>query len=291
VREWLNSQAAGGYVDYDPANGTYTLAPEQAMLLADEDSPVFFPPAWEISASMWFDRERTRDAFASGEGIAWGNHHVCLHRGVAGFFRGLYSASLVDEWLPALEGVTPKLEAGARVADIGCGYGHSTMLMADAFPRSTFDGFDAHEPSIVRARENAAASGCADRLQYAVRDAKSYPADGYDLICFFDCLHDLGDPVGAAAHAREALAPDGTVMLVEPRAGDRVEDNLHPVGRLFYACSTALCCAHSLSEEVVTALGAQAGESRLIDVLQRAGFQRTRCAASTPFNMVIEARP
>lgn len=291
VREWLNCQAAGGYVTYHPTSGTYELTPEQEMLLADESSPVFFPPAWDINASMWFDQERTQAAFRSGEGVPWGAHHERLHCGVAGFFRTVYRAELVPNWLPALDGVVEKLERGARVADVGCGHGHSTAIMAEAFPESMFHGFDAHAPSIGQARENAAVSGCEDRLRFDVADAKSYPCAGFDLICFFDCLHDMGDPVGAAAHAREALAPGGTVMLVEPYAADRVEDNLNPVGRLYYAGSTALCCAHSLSEEVGAALGAQAGAARLGEIFRQAGFTRFRSATESPFNLVLEARP
>lgn len=291
VREWLNSQAAGGYISYHADSGTYELTPEQAMLLADEDSPVFFPPAWNINASMWFDHDRSQQAFRTGEGVPWGEHHDALRHGVAGFFRGLYRGELVQHWLPALDGVLDKLESGARVADVGCGYGFSTVMMAEAFPNSVFHGYDAHAHSIGQARENAAATGFEERLRFEVAEAKSFPAEGFDLVCYFDCLHDMGDPVGAAAHARETLAPGGTVMLVEPYAGDRVEDNLNPVGRMFYAASTTICCAHSLSEEVGAALGAQAGEARLIDVLRQAGFSRCRRAAETPFNLVIEARP
>lgn len=291
VREWLNSQAAGGYVIWHAASGTYELTPEQEMLLANEDSTVFFPPAWDVSASMWLDQERTREVFRSGAGIPWGERHERLHRGVAGFFRGLYRGSLVQEWLPALDGVVEKLERGARVADVGCGHGHSTVIMAEAFPASVFHGFDAHAPSIGQARENAAMTAFEERLRFDVADARSYPAEGFDLICFFDCLHDMGDPVGAAAHAREALAPDGTVMLVEPYAGDRLEDNFNPIGRLYFAGSAAVCCAHSLSEEVGAALGAQAGERQLSEVLRRAGYSRCRRATATPFNLVLEARP
>lgn len=290
VREWLNSQAAGGYVTYHAASCTYELSPEQALLLADEDSPVFFPPAWNISASMWFDHERSARAFRTGEGVDWGEHHECLHRGVAGFFRGLYRGELVSHWIPALEGVVERLEAGATVADIGCGHGYSTTIMAEAFPNSMFHGFDAHAPSIGQARENAALTGFEERLRFDVADAKGYPPQGFDLICFFDCLHDMGDPVGAAAHARAALAEGGTVMLVEPFATDRTEDNLNPVGRLFYAASTTICCAHSLSEEVGQALGAQAGEKRLTEVMRQAGFGHCRRATETPFNLVLEAR-
>jgi SAM-dependent methyltransferase len=290
VREWLNSQAAAGYVVYHPSSETYELLPEQALVLADEESPVFMPPAWEVPASMWFDEEKALQAFRTGDGIAWGDHDQRLFCGVAAFYRNGYRSQLVQSWIPALEGVEEKLRAGARVADVGCGHGHSTVIMAEAFPRSSFRGFDAHRGSIEAARDNGAAAGVSDRLAFQVATATDFPGDGYDLICFFDCLHDLGDPVAAARHAAAALAPDGSVMLVEPYASDRVEENLNPVGRLYYSASTTLCCAHSLSEGGGLALGAQAGEGRLADVFARAGFRSLRRAAETPFNLILEAR-
>ena len=252
------------------------------MVLADDTSPVFIPPAWQVPASMWFDEGQTVDAFRTGNGVAWGDHDQRLYCGVAAFYRNAYRASLVAEWLPALDGVVAKLEAGARVADVGCGHGHSTAIMAEAFPRSRFWGFDTHEASLAAARALAEQSGLANRVNFAAADARGYPDHDYDLICFFDCLHDMGDPVGAAGHAAATVADDGTVMLVEPFAGDRVEDNINPVGRLYYAASTTLCCAHAISEDGPMALGAQAGESRLADVFRKAGLSHFRRATETP---------
>jgi SAM-dependent methyltransferase len=291
VREWLNSQAAGGYVLYHSASATYELTPEQAMVLANDESPVFLPPAWEVPVSMWIDEDETLEAFRTGEGIGWDKHNERLFSGVAAFYRNGYRSNLVSEWLPTLEGVEEKLRSGARVADVGCGHGHSTIIMAEAFPKSQFWGFEYHQGSVNAARLNAQKSSVSERVTFGVANAKSYPADGYDLICFFDCLHDMGDPVGVAEYARSALADDGTILLVEPFANDRVEDNLNPVGRLYYAASTTLCCAHSLSEEVGMALGAQAGEGRLSDVFRKAGFRKFRRAKATPFNLILEAKP
>ena len=290
VREWLNSQAAAGYVVYHPSSETYELTPEQAMVLANEDSPLFLPPAWEVPASMWFDEEKTIEAFRTGRGIGWDEHNPRLYRGVAAFYRNAYQGQLVSDWLPALENGTEKLNAGAKIADVGCGHGHSTIIMAEAFPGSRFWGFDIHPDSIEAARANAKKRGVGDRVTFEVADAKNYPAQGFDLICFFDCLHDMGDPVGAARHAREALSPNGSIMLVEPYANDRVEDNLNPIGRLYYSASTTLCCAHSLAEEGM-ALGAQAGEKKLTKVLKEAGFWTIRAAKKTPFNLIVEAQP
>ena len=289
VREWLNSQAAGGYVIYHAPSGTYELPAEQAMVLADDQSAVFLPPAWDVVASMWFDEEKSAAAIRTGDGVAWGDHHERMACGVAAFYRNAYRGSLIQEWLPALDGVDAKLKAGAKVADIGCGHGHSTIVMAEAYPESRFWGFDGHRDSIEAARENARTAGVADRVTFEVATAKTYRDADFDLICFFDCLHDMGDPVGAATHAAETLADDGTVMLVEPFASDRVEENLNPVGRLYYSASTTLCCAHSLSEEVGLALGAQAGEARLADVFGKAGFGTFRRATETPFNLILEA--
>ena len=291
VREWLNSQAAGGYVEYHPESRTYELSPEQAMVLADDTSPVYMPPAWEVAASMWLDEEKAIKAFRSGKGVPWGDHNHRLFCGTAAFFRNGYLENLVSHWLPALDGVVAKLERGATVADVGCGYGHSTVIMAKAFPNSHFFGFDSHADSIREARKVAKAGGVEDRVHFEVAKAKTFPKKAYDLVCFFDCLHDMGDPVGAARHALDALADDGTVMLVEPHAGDAVEENMNPIGRMFYSASTVLCCAHSISEEVGTALGAQAGERQLGKVFRDAGYSRFRRATETPFNLILEARP
>ena len=290
VREWLNSQVAGGYLAYHTESETYELPVEHVPVLADEDSPTFLPPAFEVSASVWLDLEHTVEAFRTGDGIPWGDHDGRLYCGVAGFYANAYRASLVPEWLPALDGVVEKLERGARVADVGCGHGHSTVLMAAEFERSRFTGFDTHEGSVEAARDNAAAAGVSDRVAFQRADATSYPGAGYDLICFFDVLHDLGDPVGAARRAHEALADDGTLLVVEPFAGDEVLDNVGPVGRLYYAGSTALCVPHSRSEAVGLALGAQAGPARLGDVLREAAFSSVRVAYESPFNIVLEAR-
>lgn len=291
VREWLNSQAAGGYVVYHARDDTYELTPEQAMVLADEHSPVFIPPAWDVPASVWFDEERLLRAFRTGEGVSWSERNERLSCGSAAFFRAPYRANLVSTWLPALDGVVERLERGAVVADVGCGHGHSTMAMAAAFPRSRFVGFDSHGESIAAAGAHASQAGVSGRVEFRQARAKDFPGKDYDLVCFFDCLHDLGDPLGAARHAREALAPDGTVMLVEPFAHDRIEDNLGTVGRLFYCGSTAICCPHSLSEEVGMALGAQAAESRLAAIFEEAGFGSFRRATASPFNRIFEARP
>ena len=298
VREWLNSQAAGGYVEYDAQRKTYTLGPEQALVLAQDDSPAFMPTAWDVVASMWADEDKSLDAFRTGKGVGWDEHDERLFCGVAAFYRNGYRANLVTNWLPALDGVDERLRAGATVADIGCGHGHSTLVMAEAYPESRFIGFDYHPESIAIAREQAHARGLGERVRFEVATAKSYPRPerrngaqtGFDLICFFDCLHDMGDPVGAARHAAHSLAGDGTVMLVEPYAGNQVEDNLNTIGRLYYSASTTLCCAHSLSEDVGLALGAQAGEERLAQVFTEAGFVYFRRATETPFNLVLEAR-
>ena len=290
VREWLGSQATGGYVDYHADSDRYELTPEQAMVLADEHGPFFIPHAWQVPASMWFDEDKAIDAFRTGRGVSWGDHDGRLFCGVAAFYRNAYRASLVPEWLPALDGVLPKLERGARVADVGCGHGHSTILMGDAFPRSTCTGFDTHEQSIVEARRLASEAGVEDRVRFACARADAYPKAGYDLICFFDCLHDMGDPVAAARHAAQALAPDGTVMLVEPFAEDRAQDGISPVARLYYSASTTVCCAHAISDGGKLVLGAQAGQARLARVFREAGFRHFRCAMQTPFNLILEAR-
>ena len=290
VREWLNSQVVAGYLEFHDESETYELPPEHVPVLADEESPLFLPPGFDVPASMWFDQERTLEAFRTGNGIPWGEHDSRLHCGVGALYRNMYRASLVSEWLPALDGVVDKLERGALVADVGSGQGHSTVLMARAFERSRFVGFDTHEASLEEARAGAEAAGVADRVEFLRGDAGSYPGAGYDLICFFDALHDLGDPVGAARRAYEALAEDGTVLVVEPFAGDAVEDNVGPVGRLYYSASTTVCVAHSRSEHVGLALGAQAGPARLEAVFREAGFGSIRVAHQTPFNIVLEVR-
>ncbi len=290
VREWLNSQVAGGYIDYHSTSASYELTPEQAAILADDTSPVFLPHAWQVVASMWADEAKTLHAFRTGEGVSWGEHSEGLYCGVAAFYRNCYTASLVSEWLPTLTGVTAKLEKGAKVADVGCGHGHSTVLMAKAYPESHFWGFDVHEESITVARRVAREAGVEKRVIFEVAKADDFAKHGYDLICFFDCLHDMGRPIAAARHARSAMAEDGTIMLIEPCAGDRVEDNINPVGRLYYAASTTLCCAHAISENGTHVLGAQAGPSRLEAVLRSAGLGTVRQAARTPFNLIIEAR-
>ena len=290
VSEWLNAQVAGGYVDYHAVSGTYELSPEQALVLADEDSPLFIPNAWQVPASMWFDEENAIEAFRTGKGVSWGDHDARLYCGVAAFYRNAYRASLVSEWLPALDGVVEQLEAGITVADVGCGHGHSTILVAEAFPNSRFYGFDTHLGSIEEASRNAAEAGVADRVVFDVAGAADYPGRGYGLVTFFDCLHDMGDPIAAARHTAGVLAPDGTVMLVEPFANDRVEDNISPVARIYYAASTLICCAHAISEGGNLVLGAQAGEARLAEVLRKAGFTHVRRAAESPFNLILEVR-
>jgi len=278
VREWLGNQAAGGYVTYDPASDRYTLPDEQALALADEDSPFYILGIYDSIASLYADEDQILEAFRSGEGMGWHEHDHRLFRGTERFFRPGYRASLVAEWIPALNGVQEKLERGAKVADVGCGHGASTIIMAQAFPNSEFFGFDYHAPSIQRAHEAAREAGVDNRITFATAAAKEYPGTGYDLVCVFDCLHDMGDPVGASRHVLETLDSDGTWMIVEPFANDRVEENLNPVGRVFYGASTVICTPASLSQEVGLALGAQAGEARLTDVVEQGGFTRVRRA-------------
>ena len=291
VREWLRNQAAGGYVTYDPDTDRYTLPQEHALALADEDSPFYILGVYDSIASLYADEDKIVEAFRSGKGMGWHEHDQRLFRGTERFFRPGYRAHLVSEWIPALDGVREKLEQGGKVADIGCGHGASTVIMAEAFPNSEFFGFDYHEPSIVRAREAASEAGVSDRTSFAVASAKEYPGSGYDLVCVFDCLHDMGDPVGAATHVRETIAPDGAWMIVEPFAGDSVAENLNPVGRVFYGASTVICTPASLAQEVGLALGAQAGETRLAEVIREGGFGTVRRATETPFNLILEARP
>ena len=291
VREWLGNQAAGGYVVYHPAERTYELPAEQAMVLAHEDSPVFLAGAFETIASCYADHDVFVDAFRTGAGVGWHAHDERLFSGVVRLFRPGYAAYLVDGWLPALDGVVEKLRAGASVADVGCGRGASTVIMAQAFERSTFAGFDSHQQSIEAARAAAVHAGVHQRATFEVAAAKDLPGQGYDLVCMFDALHDMGDPVGAARRIRQALAPDGTLLLVEPNAGDALEQNLNPVGRTYYGLSTVICTPGSRAQEVGLGLGAQAGERQLAAVLREAGFGHVRRATETPFNIILEARP
>ena len=288
--EWLHAQAAGGYVTYDPDSGRFTLPPEQAMALADDKSPAFVPGLFQVTQAMWNAEPRTEQNFKSGGGTAWGDQHPCLFEGTERFFRSGYIGNLVGSWIPALDGVKPKLERGAKVADVGCGLGASTILMALAFPKSRFFGFDSHPESIATANQRARAAGVAERVTFAVAKATDYPGRDYDLVAHFDCLHDMEDPVGAARHTRASLAADGSWMIVEPFAGDRAEENHTPVGRVFYSASTMLCVPHSLAL-AGPALGAQAGEARLrAVVVDGGGFSSMRRATQTPFNLVLEAR-
>ncbi|KRE02110.1 SAM-dependent methyltransferase [Bosea sp. Root381] len=291
VREWLSAQAAADYIQYDEDSDAFSLSPEQAMAFAEEDSPAFFAGAFEIVQSMWVDEPKVEEAFRSGSGLGWHEHSKCLFRGTERFFRPGYNTNLTTSWIPALDGVEAKLMQGASVADVGCGHGASTILMAQAYPKSRFHGFDYHGPSIEKAREEADRAGVGDRIVFERASAKDFPAKGYDLVAMFDCLHDMGDPVGAGKHVRETLAKDGTWMIVEPFAHDRLKDNLNPVGRIFYGASTMICTPASQSQEVGLCLGAQAGEMRLRKVALDAGFSRFRRATETPFNMVFEARP
>jgi SAM-dependent methyltransferase len=285
VREWLSAQAAGGYVTYDAATGRFTLPPEQAFVLLDAD----LPGAFMLGVGSVNAESRIANAFRTGDGVGWHEHDPAVFEGCERFFRPGYAMNLTSRWIPALQGVQARLEAGARVAHVGCGHGASTIIMAQAFPRSTFLGFDYHVESIQWARRVAEKAGVTERVTFEVAPASQYPGKGYDLVTFFDCLHDMGDPVGAARHVRESLAPGGSWMLVEPMANDRLEDNLNPIGRLYYAASTLLCTPASLSQEVGLALGAQAGETRLRKLLSDAGFRSVRRVAETPANMVLEA--
>jgi SAM-dependent methyltransferase len=291
VLEWLSNQAAGGYVSYNPEEESFFLAPEQSLALAQEGSPAFVPGAFQVATALIKDEEKIAEAFVAGHGGGWHEHHHDLFTGTERFFRPGYAANLISAWLPALEGVQAKLQSGARVADVGCGHGASTLLMAEAFPRSSFVGFDYHEASIDHAGKAAREAGLDGRVRFEVAPAKEYPGEGYDLVAMFDCLHDMGDPAGAAAHVLQTLAADGTWMIVEPYAGDRLQDNLTPVGRVFYGASTLVCTPASRDQEVGLALGAQAGEARLREVVTEGGFTRFRRATETPFNLVLEARP
>jgi 2-polyprenyl-3-methyl-5-hydroxy-6-metoxy-1,4-benzoquinol methylase len=291
IREWLSAQAAGGYISYDSATGKFYLTEEQAFAMADETSPAFMPGAFQVALAAAKAEEQLTERFKSGAGFGWHEHHHELFVGTERFFRPGYAANLIAAWIPALEGVDEKLQTGARVADVGCGLGASTVLMAKHYPKSEFVGFDYHDKSIESAKQRAKDAGVSDRIRFEVAKAKDYPGKDYDFVTFFDCLHDMGDPKGASAHVRSTLKSDGTWMIVEPFAGDKLEDNLNPIGRAFYGASTLLCTPASLSQEVGLALGAQAGEKRLRDVVTSGGFSRFRRATETPFNLIFEARP
>ncbi len=291
LREWLASQAAGGYITYDKSANKFSLSEEQAFTLAFEDSPAYLPGAFELALGSLAAVPQIAEAFRSGAGMGWHEHVDGVFHGCEKFFRPGYAANLVNSWIPSLQDVKAKLEAGARVADVGCGKGASTLLMAKAFPKSRFFGFDYHAKSIEGAREAAQREGVSDRVTFEVAKAKEFPGRDYDFVAVFDCLHDMGDPIGAAAHVRQSLAKDGTWMIVEPFANDHLQDNLNPVGRVYYSFSTLLCTPCSRSQEVGLCLGAQAGETRIRDVVTSAGFNRFRRATETPFNIVYEARP
>jgi len=290
AREWLSHQAASGYVTYDPASGKFTLPPEQAMVFADPESPVYMQGGFDLAAAMMENQALIEPAFRNGKGVGWGSQSQCLFCATGRFFRPGYHNNLVGSWLHALDGVAAKLDAGAAVADVGCGHGFSTVLMAKAFPNSTFTGYDFHPGSVEQARTHARQHGVAN-ARFEVGTAAGFPGRDLDLVTFFDCLHDMGDPAGAARHVRQALKPDGHWMVVEPAAGDALEDNLTPVGRLYYAASTMICVPASLDQPGGAALGAQAGFSRLSAVMREGGFSQVRKAAATPFSMVLEARP
>ena len=291
VTEWLAANAASGYVDYDAAAKKYRMNAEQAFTLADPESPAYIPGAFLIAMSMFKDEHKVTEIFRTGQGLGWREHDKCLFEGTEKFFRPSYAGNLVGSWIPALDGIRQRLESGGRVADVGCGHGASTILMAKAFPRATFHAYDYHPESIEMAKRAATAAGVGDRITFEVASAKTFPGKGYDLVTFFDCLHDMGDPEGAARHVFSALAPEGSWMIVEPFAHDDLEKNFNPVGRIFYSASTMICTPASKSQEVGLALGAQAGEGRLRTVVQAAGFKRFRRATETPFNLVLEAKP
>jgi len=291
VREWLSSQAAGGYVTYDSSNEKFHLSEEQAFAMADESSPVFLPGAFQCALAAVKAEEKLTERFKTGQGMGWHEHHHELFVGTERFFRPGYAANLISAWIPALTGVDAKLKNGARVADVGCGLGASTILMAKSYPKSEFTGFDYHDKSIETAKQRAKDAGVGDRIRFEIAKAKDYPGKDYDFVTFFDCLHDMGDPAGASAHVHSTLKEDGTWMIVEPYAGDKLEDNLNPIGRAFYGASALICTPASLAQEVGLALGAQAGEKRLREVVTSGGFSQFRRATQTPFNLIFEARP
>ena len=291
MREWLSAQAASGYVGYDATTQQFSLSEEQAMALADENSPAFIPGAFQVAVAQFKAIPKMAEAFRTGKGLGWHEHDTALFHGTERFFRPGYAANLVSSWIPALDGVDQKLRSGGRVADVGCGHGASTIIMAQAYPEAQITGFDYHEPSIQRARESAQKAGLGERVHFEVANAKNYPGSSYDFVAVFDCLHDMGDPVGAASHVRQSLSPDGSWMIVEPYAKDSLEQNINPVGRVFYSASTFICTPASRAQEVGLCLGAQAGEKRIREVVTEGGFTRFRRAAETPFNLVYEARP
>ena len=291
LREWLSAQAASGYVQYEPKSDTFSMTEEQAFALAQEGSPAFIPGAFQIAVAQFKAIPKIAKVLQTGLGLGWHEHDASLFHGTERFFRPGYSANLVGSWIPALEGMPERLERGGRVADVGCGHGASTIIMAQAFPKSRFTGFDFHAPSIEQARAAAARAGVNDRVSFEVATAKEFPGDGYDLVTMFDCLHDMGDPAGASMHVKRCLRADGAWMIVEPFANDRLEDNLNPVGRIFYSASTFICTPASRAQDVGACLGAQAGEARIRDVVGRGGFTCFRRAAQTPFNLIFEARP
>lgn len=290
LREWLACQGASGYLEYDPANRTYTLPPEHAFALISDEHPIFIPAGYYIAGSAYRDEEKFSEIFRTGKGMGWHEHHPDLFCGTLRFFKPSYMANLIGNWIPSIDGLKEKLETGAKVADVGCGLGASTILMARSYPKSEFWGYDYHAPSIEAARKAAQEAGVADRCHFEVVNSKEFPGRDFDLICYFDCLHDMGDPVGALAHTKEALKSDGIVLIVEPFANDKVEDNLNPVGRILYGASTMICTPASRSQEVGLCLGAQAGEARLKDVANQGGFSQFRRASETPFSLVFEAR-
>ncbi|PCJ97152.1 MAG: SAM-dependent methyltransferase [Flavobacteriaceae bacterium] len=290
VREWLSAQAASGYVEYDTKDQKFFMTPEQSAVFGDRKSPVFMTGAFYAISSLYHDEPKIENAFKTGEGVSWGDHNTCLFCGTEKFFSPSYAGNLISSWLPALDGVVAKLQKGAKVADIGCGHAASTIIMAKAFPNSSFIGFDFHEASIEQAKLRAKDAGLTN-VSFAVATAKDFPGNDYDFIAYFDCLHDMGDPVGACSHTKNALKPDGTCMIVEPFSNDSLEENLNPVGRAFYAFSTMLCIPCSINQEVGLALGAQAGEKRLKKVISEGGFTKFKRAMETPFNLILEARP
>ncbi len=291
LREWLLAQAASGYVNYDVATEKYSMSPEQVFTLANEDSPAYIPGLYYSIGSLYRDQRKIAEAFKTGKGVGWHEHHNDLFIGTKKFFRPGYLANLVSSWLPSLEGVVPKLKAGAKVADVGCGLGASTIIMAKAFPKSKFIGYDYHLESIEWARNDAVTEGVTANVDFEQAYAKNYSGKDFDLVTFFDCLHDMGDPAGAAKHVHGSLKRDGTWMIVEPYANEKVEENLNPVGRVFYNASAMICVPSSLAQEVGAGLGAQAGDSKLRQVVMSGGFTKFRRATQTPFNRVFEARP